>query len=114
MPAEIGEPGRGVGAARLAEHPLEHDARIVLGRQRRRRAAPRDGVEERAACPVAGAADVAGIQRELERRQRRVLAECPRRELVDRRTSLHAVAGLQAGHPGQESVDAAGVRRLAR
>ena len=64
-------------AAALAEHPLEHLARIDLHRQRRRRRAPRERVHVDAAVVAVAGADQAGVilGRELQRRQRRVLAD---------------------------------------
>ena len=79
-------PRRRIGAVVVAEQALEDGARVVLHRQRRRPAGPRDGVGERAteAAAVARPGEVGALEPELERRQRRPLPQLPRRELVDR------------------------------
>ncbi len=71
-------------AAAAAEDPLEHLARVVLHRQRRGRRAERDRAAVAAAVrAVAARAAAALLGRDLERRQRRLLADVPRRDLVD-------------------------------
>ncbi len=76
---------RPLGAAGVAEQLLEHRARVVLHRQRLRRAPPRQRVRVDAA-QVAGAG--AGIGRridgELERGDLRLPGELPREQLVHR------------------------------
>ena len=67
----------------VAEQPLEHGARVVLHRQRRRGAAPRDRVGVRAAVAgIARAGEVASFDGELQRRQLGVLAEFRRGDLI--------------------------------
>ena len=68
-------------AAALAEHPLEHLARIDLHRHRRRRRAPRQRVHVDAAVVAVAGADQARVilGRELHRRQQRVLTDLPAR-----------------------------------
>ena len=71
--------------AGAAEHPLEGHARVDLHRQRRGFAGPGDRVHVGAAVARHAAADVAGevLGGELERRERRVLADLLRQHLVD-------------------------------
>ena len=73
---------RSAGAAALAEHPLEHLARVDLHRQRRRRRPPRQRVHVDAAVVAVARADQARVVLggELHRRQRRVLADGLRRQ----------------------------------
>ena len=62
--------------ASLPEQPLEDDARVVLHRERRRRGAPREGVGVDAAIAVVAVADdEAVLERQLQRRQRRLPAD---------------------------------------
>ena len=58
------------GAAAVAEQPLEHDARMVLGEVRRRLVAPGHGVHVEAVAGVAGALR-RRVDGELERAHRR-------------------------------------------
>ena len=63
-------------AAALAEQPLEDDARMRLGRERRRRRRPREVVLIDARVAVVALADgLEQIHRQLERRQQRLLAD---------------------------------------
>ena len=72
-----------VAGAALAEQALEHHPRVVLHRQGGGRRAPRDGVGVDAAVAVVAVADhVAVLERDLERRQRRVLPQRGGRDLV--------------------------------
>ena len=82
-----------LGRAAVAEQALEHDARIGLHRQRRLRRQIRDRR--------------AGFERELERRQRRLLADVPCRELIDRRRR----GALTVGHAAQPALRRARVIR---
>ena len=75
--------------AALAEHPLEHRARIALHRHRRRRRLPREGpLVDAAVAVLAAADDEVVVERQLQRVERRVLADDRRRHLVDRRARL--------------------------
>ena len=99
------EPGRGVGAAGVAEQPLEDRPRVGLHGQRRRRAAPADGVGVGAGVAAPARAHVvARLERELERRELGVPARLPRHELVhrDARAELRALGAL-GGDAGQEA-----------
>jgi hypothetical protein len=82
-----------VGAA-VAEQFLEHQPRVVLHRQRRRRRLPRDrvaiGAAERRLAREHGFFD-----RQLERRQRRVLTELLRDDLIDRYAEMRLRAPLR-------------------
>ena len=82
-----------LGRRAVAEQPLEHDLRIHLHRQRRRRRAPRDRIAV-GAREARAAAQAAFLERQLERRQRRVLAEGLRRDLIDRRAEPRRRARL--------------------
>ena len=77
---------RAAGAAALAEEALEHDARMRLGRERRRRRRPGEAIliDARVAV-VAHAGERVQVHRQLERRQLRVAADLLRGDLVDRR-----------------------------
>ena len=86
----------------VAEQPLEHHAGVVLGRRLRRRAGPRERVDEGARGVVARADEVEAIERELERGQLRVLPELPRRDLIDRRARLDPLGGPPSDHAGQK------------
>ena len=101
------------GGAALAEQPFEDHARVVLHRQRGRRCAPRDGVGVDAAVAVVAVADdVAVLERDLQGRQRGVLTEPGRGDLV----GGGAGADVRAlGAPGVHAVQphAAGPRMLA-
>ena len=92
-----------LGRAPVAEEPLEHHPRVVLHRQRRRRRAPRDGVQVDAAVAVLAVADEpVEVDGELERRQRRVAADVLRRELVGGDPGPHVRAlGLLRVHAVQ-------------
>src|SRR5690606_26699247 len=72
--------------AGAAEHTLERHARVDFHRQGLRLGGPRDRVHVRAAVTGDAAADIAGkvLRRELERWERRFLAEVLRENLVDR------------------------------
>ena len=73
------------GAAAVPEQPLEDDARVAFGRERRVRAAPGDGVGIRTReADVAGARGLARFDSELERGELRVLSRFVRQDLVDR------------------------------
>ena len=82
----------GVGAA-VAEQALEHHLRVVLHRQRRRGALPRDRVAIGAAEAVA-AVEARLLDHQLQRRHRRVLALGPRHHLIHRDAELRLGAGL--------------------
>ena len=101
--------------AAFAEQPLEHDARVVLGRQRRRRRLPRHRVHVGAAVArfALAAEDEIDFRRDqLHRRQHRVLAELRGRDLVGGRAvpdvRAFGVLRMDAGQPG-----GAGARVLA-
>ena len=73
-----------LGAGAIAEEALKHDARIHFHGQRRRGRAPRDGVHVTAAITDVAIADEACIlDAEFERRQRRILADFLRGNLID-------------------------------
>ena len=73
------------GAAAVAEQAFEHQARIVLCRQRRGGALPSDRVCVRAGVTgVAGARRFAGFDGQFERSQLRMLAHLLRENLVHR------------------------------
>ncbi len=96
VPAQLGLAfGR---AAAIPEHAFEHHARIGLGRERRGRRRPRQRVHVGAGeAVVAGADDVVEVGRELERGQRRGLADLLRRELVDGHAQLIVGTGRGLG-----------------
>ena len=73
-----------LGRRAVAEQALEHDLRIDLHRQRSGRRAPGDRVAV-GAGQARAAAQAPFLERQLERRQRRVLAEALRRDLIDGR-----------------------------
>ena len=74
------------GAAAFAEQPLEHDARMRLGRQRRRRRRPRQVVLVDARVAVVALPDrLQQVHRQLERRQLRLAARSAARR-SDRRS----------------------------
>ena len=110
-----------LGAAAVAEQPLEHRARVPLHRQRLRRAAPRKRVRVDAA-QVAGARAGVGrrVHRELERCHLRLAGEMPREQLVHRDVGddldFVAAAARRAGQkrPGGAGVDVVPVRLDAR
>ena len=91
---------RAMRAARCASVPpspnirSNTDARVDLHRQRRRRRRPGDRVHVGAAVAGRAGADVAGevLGRELERRERRVLADLLRDDLIDRRADADVLA----------------------
>src|SRR5204863_8177749 len=80
----------------VAEQPFEDHLWIVLHRQRRRVALPRNRVAVGAAQAVA-AADARTFDRELERRQRRVLTQLLRDDLVDRDAQVRLRTRLRFG-----------------
>ena len=82
-------------AAAVAEQPLEHEPRMVLGEVRRRLVAPRHRVHVEAVAGVARALR-RGVDRELERAHGRGLAEHVGRELVGAGRELHLDAGPRA------------------
>ena len=85
-----------LGAAAVAEQPLEDDAGIRLGRQRRRGRRPRQVVLVGAGVAVVAVAHLGQqVRADLERRQRRVRADRARGNLIDRRPQL-VVAALGA------------------
>ena len=88
----------------VAEQPLEHRARLVLHRQRRRRVAPRQRVGVGAAVAGLARADqLVRVEAQLERRQLRVLAERLRGDLVHRHAGADVGAfGLLRVHAGEE------------
>ena len=106
-----GEPRRGVGGAAGAEQPLEDGAGVAGHRQRRRGAAPAQGVGVGAA--VAGVArprPVRRLERELERRELGLLPEHAGRDLVHRDAGPDVVPlGLLRVHAGEERAGRAGV-----
>ena len=77
----------------VAEQPLEDDLRVVLHRQRRVRALPGDRV---AIGSSSGRRRSSGwpFDHQLERRQRRVLADLLRDDLIDGDAQLRLGAGL--------------------
>ena len=83
LPFEHRQPRGGVCALAVAEEPLEDRARIVLNGQRRRLAAPGDGVGVGAAITaVAIAGELVRFDAEFERGELRMLAEFLRGYLV--------------------------------
>src|SRR5262249_54173194 len=79
------EPGFGIGVPGVAEHPLEDGARIVLSKERRVRALPRNRVRVLAcktdvACP----GGVAIFDGQLERSELCMLAGLLSQDLIDR------------------------------
>ena len=79
-----------LGRAAVAKELFEHRLRAVFHRQRHRRRAPGNRVEVGAA--VAGAAAQAGFfDAQLERRQRRVLADVLGGDLIHRHADTHGV-----------------------
>ena len=85
---------RGGRRAVAAEHPLEDDARVDLHRERLRRRPPRDGAHVRAEVIARAAAEVARVilGGELHRRERRVLSDLRRDDLIDRRAEMDDAA----------------------
>ena len=76
--------------AAFTEELLEHDARVVLHRQRRRRVSPRDGVHVDAAIAVLAVAhQEVAVDRQLQRRQRRRPPELGGGDLVGRHPGPH-------------------------
>jgi len=99
-----GPPHAGVGAAGVAEQPLEHHAWVGLARHRRRLVVPRD-VEIRATVAGVAGADaverVGALQRQLQRRQAGLPPQHLGRELVHRGAQVElrplGLLGVQAG-----------------
>ena len=82
---EARHPRSGVGALGCAEQPLEHGARVALARQRRALVAPGQRVGIHAAVTgIAGAERLVAVERQLEGRQLRFLAQVLRRDLIHR------------------------------
>ena len=72
-----------------AEQKIERDARIADHRERLARARPADRVRVRAGVVVVAAAGLIEIlDAELHRRNRRVLADASRDDLVERRADV--------------------------
>ena len=109
------QPGRRVGAVAVAEQPLEDDARVVLHRQRRRRAAPGDRVGVGAAVAGSQAPDEVAPTRARARATRAACA-CPsswRRSGPSRcRHWMSAPSVFFGVHAGQAA--SAGARMVAR
>ena len=103
---------RSSGCAAAAEHPLEHHARIDLHRQRRRRRLPVERVHVGAAVAGIAGADESGevFGRHLERRERRVLADLPRDDLIDRRRRRGS-RGRRSASAARRSASDADARR---
>ena len=76
------------GRAAAAEQLVEHRPRIADHRQRPRRRRPADWAHVNARVAVVATARVVALDRELERRNRRVLAETPRVDLIERDTRV--------------------------
>ena len=92
---------RGIGAAAVAEQPLEDDPRVVFHRQRRRRAAPGDGIGVGAAeAGVARAGEVAPSSASSSDASWVCSAELLRSNLIDRD------AGLDLGRVGSLRLNA--------
>jgi hypothetical protein len=90
--------------ASIAEQALENHARVVLDGHRRGRRAPRQRVQIDAAVPVVAASrEITEVDPELERRERSVLPERVRRDLIggDRVPHVGAlgVSRVDAGEP---------------
>ena len=101
------QPARAASGARLvssAEQALEHQARVGLGRHRRRRAAPGEAVGVGAAVARVAVADHARVlAAELERGEPRLPADLLRGDLIDRDAVLDVGAGgLARMDAGQE------------
>ena len=102
----------GVGAAAVAEHLLEHHAGVVLHRQRRRPAAPADGVGVDATVVAAALAGVGpAVDGELQRRELGVPAVLAGQQLVHRDAGHRRGLAGDARRPGQERGRRAGVGR---
>ena len=99
------EPGHPVcrrGAFAVAEEALEHGARVDLAGQRAGLRAPRHRHVRARVARVAVAGERRLLERELERRKLRLLAEFPCGDLVGRDTELEVgAAGLVRMHAGQ-------------
>ena len=102
-----------VRAADVAEQPLEHGARVVLHRHRQRRTVPRDGVAHRARIRVAGARVVPAVERQLERRQLRVLAERLSRPAGRSRCREHSALAAASADAGEKPRRGTRMRALA-
>ena len=91
--------------AALAEQPLEHDARVVLDRKRRRRRLPRHRVHVGAAVArlaLAAEHEIELRRDQLHRRQHGLLAELRRGNLIGRRAEADVGAfGLLRMHAAQ-------------
>ena len=83
-------PGGAIGAAAVAEELFKDRARVVLHRQRLRRAAPGNGVGVRTAQnPGARTRICRRIHRQLQRGDLRLFRELPREQLVHRHIRDH-------------------------
>ena len=101
--AQPRQPRLRIRAGAVAEQALEHDARVVLRRQRRVLALPADRVRVGAGEPgVAGACRLAGLDRQLERRQLRLLARLLREDLIHRDAGVEPGLARRRRDVGQE------------
>ena len=105
--------------AAVAKQALEDGARVVLGRQRRRRRPPRQRVHVDAAVAVPAVADqIVQVEAQLERRQRRILAEHRRRDLIGGDAVVHVgafgVLRVHAGEPGARAARVVAVGAVVR
>ena len=96
---------RRVGAAAVAEQPLEHDAGVVLHRQGRGLVGPGDGVGVGATEPVAArAGEIAAVDGQLQRGELRLPSQNAPGDLVHRDAGQHVGAVLRLGrNAGQET-----------
>ena len=98
-----GHSGRRVGRSGVAEQPFEDGAGVVLARQRRRLAAPRDRIRVGATeADIARAGDIAAVERQLERSELGVLLEAPRDQLIQGDARQQVRLGPRRGDAGQE------------
>ena len=93
------------GGAAVAEQPLEHDARVHFGRQRRGRRPPRHGIRVEAVGAAVAGNRRRALERQLQRRQARVLADRRRSDLIGGRAQPDlqpraARPGMHAAQPG--------------
>src|SRR5205823_12440748 len=96
--------GAPFGCSPLAEQPLEDNPRVVLGRKRRGRRAPRQRIQVGAAVTVlALSAEEVEVDRELERWEYGLLSQLRCGDLIDRDTVPHVGAlgalGVDACQP---------------